>query len=24
LYRLKKEMKDEDQFADKLPVDDVG
>ena len=24
LNRLKKEFKDEDQFADKLPVDDVG
>ncbi|MBL8186793.1 MAG: sulfatase [Acidobacteria bacterium] len=24
LYRLKKEVKDDDQFADKLPVDDVG
>ncbi len=24
LYRLKKEFKDDDQFADKLPVDDVG
>lgn len=24
LYQLKKELKDEDQFADKLPPDDVG
>ena len=24
LYRLKKEFKDDDQFADKLPADDVG
>ncbi len=24
LYRLKKELKDEDQFTDKLPADDVG
>lgn len=24
MYRLKKELKDNDQFADKLPVDDVG
>jgi len=24
LYRLKKEVKDDDQFVDKLPVDDVG
>jgi arylsulfatase A-like enzyme len=23
MYRLKKELKDEDQFADKLPKDDV-
>jgi len=24
MYRLKKELKDEDQFADQLPKDDVG
>lgn len=24
LYRLKKELKDDDQFANELPKDDVG